>query len=1353
MKKRILAAAMALCLSFTLFSPAVFAAEKSRNTGVMLYSDVTDIIGPRPPKPDETEKPNANVVLPNMDELNTNQDFLKYDPGYPKREQYGDYTFHVPKLKGRLTFSAGSKGMVGTLFAPGITGQAGWKDANKVWLGKDSGLCFAAASSNLISWYLDQYKKSHPDDPTQYLTDVERVFDKFRNGWDPAKGGDPKEALSWYFTGGFPSNSPQANDNQLNYNERGGYLQGSIPHNNSKKWTMVSLNWNPQEAYDAFGSQEDGMFPFMEELNGNYDYPNKKAPLSSHKGFSDHILRQLHYGACTISIMQEGNSNTGHAITLWGADYDVNTGLISAIYVTDSDDSKVNLIKVPIEMGPGEKKGGRCDGIRMVRYPYQGPGATAAYTKIRDSIVLYAPDVVQKTGSGGQNYYDGPAPEISSVTTGSDGQGVTIQVSNIPNHTVEYGYSYDQDVNNVVSWQTSSHFSSLKPDQYYFFARIKEEPNLIIQNGVSSPYAYRIAVPSPVSGESVPSLSLGTDGFHAPNGKEQYIWYGTENGADGAGSEQPILWKVLNTKTNHGQTGLFLLSDSLFGTGKDGGLNFSSQNSSSYQGSSAQNWCQNFADRYFHTQERNAILSTTKSDNSYSVVSNGVKFSAQENILNNDKVFLPSAEEMMTSSYGFHSESSRQSIYRGNNFAYWLRSPAEQNSGFAGHVSGDGSVFSNDVQHEAAARPAFNLDSSRVLYAAAVGDGQFTDETGLKQIKSVPSCDFRLVLKDDSRAFQVNTSELTIQPGEAVKLSYKGAVADQTGNEFISVILTDSKGKPIYYGKITPAESSDGTLSLDLPDELGEGSYTLKVFNEQYNGQMRSGIASAFSDVTLTIKEEPAVEPLAQVDLTVTAPVKGQTPKNATANNRGYTVVKTTWAPDHDVFKANTHYDVTITVKADSGYELTADTAFRVNGHSVTAKAQGDTYIMTYTGFKKTEADSSGSGTAPANPTKPTNPTKPAAPAKPTPPAKPTTPTKPSTPTKPTIPPTESNVTFGPDGSKIETITNPDGTKIETITSQNGDQSVTQTKKDGSVTTSIKKVDGTVANISKDKNAHTKAEVVLSKKAVSEAKKSGKSLLLPISSVESGTSSKNAPVIEVENEGKETVKVTIPVSSLNYNSVAVIVNKDGSEKVIRKSANTKDGLSLSLESGTVIKIFDNTKTFSDTSGHWAKDFIDFVASHELYAGTSTTTFGPNVGMTRGMLAVVLHSLENNPNSNADMNFGDVMDGDWYDDAIRWANEKGMVAGYGNGKFGPNDQIKREQLALMLYRYAGSPAHSSTALNFQDADEVSSYAVKAMQWAVDNGIISGTGNNTLNPKGTATRAQVATMLMRYIENVN
>ena len=124
--------------------------------------------------------------------------------------------------------------------------------------------------------------------------------------------------------------------------------------------------------------------------------------------------------------------------------------------------------------------------------------------------------------------------------------------------------------------------------------------------------------------------------------------------------------------------------------------------------------------------------------------------------------------------------------------------------------------------------------------------------------------------------------------------------------------------------------------------------------------------------------------------------------------------------------------------------------------------------------------------------------------------------------------------------------------------------------------------------------------------------------------------------------------------------------------------------------------------------------------------------------------------EGRPSAGGGNRFTDVLSGVWYTNTVTWAAAQGIVSGYGDGRFGPNDNITREQLAVMLWRYAGSPSAAEKELHFTDVDKVSGYALEALLWAAENGIINGYGNGQLDPQGSATRAQAAQMLMNFLK---
>ena len=172
--------------------------------------------------------------------------------------------------------------------------------------------------------------------------------------------------------------------------------------------------------------------------------------------------------------------------------------------------------------------------------------------------------------------------------------------------------------------------------------------------------------------------------------------------------------------------------------------------------------------------------------------------------------------------------------------------------------------------------------------------------------------------------------------------------------------------------------------------------------------------------------------------------------------------------------------------------------------------------------------------------------------------------------------------------------------------------------------------------------------------------------------------------------------------------------------------------------------------FTDVNaGDWYHEAVDFAVSENLFNGMTETTFEPNTAMTRAMLVTVLYRAEGSPDVSGERNpFADVSENQWYHDAVIWAAKEGIVNGTSKTTFTPNASITREQIAAILYRYAGSPEVSGNLDQFPDAPSVSTYAVDAMTWAVGEGIIGGI-DGKLCPKENATRAQIAMILFRYL----
>ena len=346
----------------------------------------------------------------------------------------------------------------------------------------------------------------------------------------------------------------------------------------------------------------------------------------------------------------------------------------------------------------------------------------------------------------------------------------------------------------------------------------------------------------------------------------------------------------------------------------------------------------------------------------------------------------------------------------------------------------------------------------------------------------------------------------------------------------------------------------------------------------------------------------------------------------------------------------------------------------------------------------------------------------------------------------------QTETTTNPDGSTTTAVTNPDGTVTETTQFTDGSKEVVETKKDGTVTTTttdrtgnktqvvenpdgssrttVTNVDGSGSVTEVTASGSVAAHVTLSEAAAA----AGGTVTLPMPDVPVTTRWESAPTITVDLPGRHTV--AIPVENPTSGTVAVLVGEDGTETVLQTSIPTENGVVVTLSDGDTVKIVDNSKHFTDVPvGYWGADAVNFAASRELFGGTSATTFSPDAAMTRAMFVTVLARLE-----GVDTDTGST----WYEAGQQWA----MAHGISDGS-NLDQALTREQLATMLYRYAGSPAVSGSLSSNADGAAVSDWAKTAMIWAVEGGLITGTGSG-LQPQGTATRAQVATILMRFLE---
>ena len=344
------------------------------------------------------------------------------------------------------------------------------------------------------------------------------------------------------------------------------------------------------------------------------------------------------------------------------------------------------------------------------------------------------------------------------------------------------------------------------------------------------------------------AIQLGTSGisgYDSTNNSYDYIYFGTWDNST-------VKWRVLDTKTNMPNAqegdGFFLLSDALLGTGEFGGVEFdyTTPYTNDWRGSRAQDWCNGFYNRNLSTTEQKAVFATSKSDDPYI---DGY-FMGSENILNGDKVFFLSAEEVRKAAYGFIDDNARIANYGDSAGGWWLRSP-HRDYNAAGVVNASGGVRAEWVNDTNAARPAFNLKPDSVLLVSAAVGGKGAAD-GIFKIPEYSGDEWKLTLLDDTRTFRVTETAAVGKPGGSVTLNFSGARTGQ--NEYISAIIKGESGAT-HYGRIMKPTAADTQLSFTLPYDLDSGNYKLYVFSEQCNGDYKTDYASRFQAVALTVEE------------------------------------------------------------------------------------------------------------------------------------------------------------------------------------------------------------------------------------------------------------------------------------------------------------------------------------------------------------------------------------------------------------------------------------------------------------------------------------------------------------------
>ena len=837
------------------------------------------------------------------------------------------------------------------------------------------------------------------------------------------------------------------------------------------------------------------------------------------------------------------------------------------------------------------------------------------------------------------------------------------------------------------------------------------------------------------------AIMLGTNGisgYDDSTNSYDYIYFGNWTAPDIYTTNGPIKWRVLDDQTNTGGDGLFLLSDVLFGKGNryGGGVCFNQDRSSNvWQGSAAQKWCQDFYGSSFSTGEQGAVLATTKTDAAYKATSVKPPIDFLGSELKGDTVFFLSAEEVESSAYGFINNAARLAYFgnTGNWGAWWLRSPDKLTPTVAGTItrsptSTAGSLSGNFVDNDYSytARPAFNLDLDAVLFtSAAVGGKSATGmESGLTAVDAYDGSEWKLTLLDDSRDFDVTETDISGDPGDTITLHYTGATIGD--NEYISVILAAESGVQ-YYGRIAKATTAEGEISLTIPDTLAEGTYTLNVFNEQCNGDYKTDYASAFETFTLT------------VDITAPTLSNGSATRDSetaatvkfTSDEAGsyYYVVAESGAetPDIDTTGTGTacvsgENTISLTSLSDAGakniYIVAKDAAENV---SQPLKIEIPAYIAPVYDISA-DTQSLDFGTV----------------------------------TEGYEAPAEQTVTIINAGNQPQTLTQPASTSSFEV----GTLSKAKLPVGETVTFTVRPKAGLpVGSYSENIVVSGLGNTTVSVTAnftVKQFSSGGGTTTYPVQVEEN---SQNGGVqVSPKNAVPGTLVTVTPQPAPGYElATLTVLDQYGNEVDVNPLGNGNYSFKMPRSRVKVEATFYCTGSELCPTHHlsdvlvkaWYHDAVDYVVEHGIMTGTSATTFEPNTTLSRAMVAQILYNLEGQPTVTGESTFTDS-NTHWAAKAIAWAQKTGVVSGYGNNTFRPNQAVTREELAQMLYNYAEYKQYDLTAsgdlIVFPDGSKVSDWAQTAMSWANGLGAINGYEDNTLRPGGNTTRAEAASMIM-------
>ena len=547
------------------------------------------------------------------------------------------------------------------------------------------------------------------------------------------------------------------------------------------------------------------------------------------------------------------------------------------------------------------------------------------------------------------------------------------------------------------------------------------------------------------------------------------------------------------------------------------------------------------------------------------------------------------------------------------------------------------------------------------------------------------------------------------KPGDTITLNYTGATTGT--NEYISVIIADSSGAQ-YYGRVAQPTATDGKVEITIPSGLADGTYTLYVFSEQYNGGEQddtklTDYASAFETVALTVSSDTTASPAA-LDF-------------------GSKTVGYTEAPAaQTVTLTNTgNQNVTVTLPASANYTITAGEGFANSTATLAPNGTAAFTVQPNTGLTAGDYD-------------------------------------------------ETLTVSG--GSDVSASIELSFEVLETYT-------LTVDLNGGSGSTiGGEYTAGEVVNIDAGSRSNYRFDGWTSSKGGSFADASSASTTFTMPAADTtitaawsyiggGGSTTDYYRLTFETNGGSEISsirraeyTTIDLTDYTptregYEFTGWYADENLTEKItsIRLTRNTTVYAGWEEIKENPSTGFENP--FTDVSeSDWFFNDVKFVYQNGLMNGTSATTFSPEGTTSRGMIVTILWRMAGSPDMEDKIwgyPFADVDATAYYGTAVYWARLNGIAGGYDDATFGPNAPINREQMAVMMYRYAQYKGYDTTQggmaiREYADYGQVSSYALEAMDLANATGIVTGTSESTLSPQGQATRAQAAAMFTRFCE---